>query len=658
MAHFKLLPLRAPSPNKMTDIASKVSKVVVVASEMLQQPPRYAIERGALSVNPQVINALTANATSHTFSVLPPFEDVFWSRYVLWQCTTGLAVNLTYFNYTGVDIPAGGLRLFTPGDLWALAPFPNTQLITAIQASFNSGTVTTQLNDTLDVQLRMCALWGNNSLRFAPHKMDRYALATDAMGSQSAPIAGYEGTVDSSTVPNACGADFWFTDATGNPIVPGAVVGNVTYDASGQPTNTAGIIQGTSYSYIVYLKVKSVEPLWMSPLIFSDVMESGTAITGIKTASFVFNLQRPSAARYLRYNGAGNIAGAPILGQTGFRITNLDFADSFAQSDSKLILKFLTAPLSLPKAPASVIPYMDVPRYPFAGTLKAQPLAANIMNLGYDLTGNNLITIASTVITFQQIPDLLAVFVRPANDDYSFGGLCDRFNQARWLFPILNVNITFNNRSGLLASATQQQLFDMTRANGVRDVDWNMFRGWAVSGGKRVALAGSPILLRPTDWGLDEAMAPGLNGAWSFQITVQCYATVVVPPALPTPANNGIGPGFTPEIMVVPYNSGFFVTRGGESERVMGVLTPAEIIGSATAPYIDRSELTRNVGAGMLSLTQHAPGRMIGWHPGARPTPGTTVGGGMPAVPPPVAAAAAALPSRSALMADRFRGMR
>lgn len=632
----------------MTSIASKIQKLVVYDSRMLQNPPRYAIERGALSVNPQIFNALTASSSAHTFSILPPFQDVFWDRYLLWDNTTGIRVTGTFTNLTSATIAPGAQRLFEPGTVWSLAPFPNTQLVTSIQATFNNGTVTTQLNDTLDVQLRMCALWGNNSLRVAPYKMDRFARVSESVGALSSLVAGYEVVTDSGTVPNTGGATFWFTDAAGTPVSVGATdpSGYVIYDYAGQPRNAVAVAANTTIPFTFYLKVRSVEPIWLSPLIFSDVMEDGTAITGIKTASLVVNLRTPAAARYIRYIGP--------VGALQTRISDVSFAPSFAQSNSSLQAVFLSAPLSLPKAPASVIPYIDVPRFPFSGTASiAQVRPANYRNLGVALDAT-LQTITSNVITFQQVPDLLAVFVRPLSDDYTFNGACDAFEQGKWLFPIKGASVTFNNRSGLLASATQEQLFAMTRRNGLRDVDWSMFRGWGISGGNRVQLAGSPLLLRPTDWGLDDAMAPGLNGAWSFQITLQFYATCCIP----SKDDPNYFPNITPEVVIMPYNSGFFVTREGESERVMGVLTQAEIVNSATAPYIDRSELARTVGAGMMSLTQHAPGRMRGWNAPSRtaaPAAGSMYGGGAPggaAAAPPVTKSYYA---PSGLMADRLR---
>jgi len=631
----------------MATIASKVQKLVVYDSRMLQSAPRYAIERGALSVNPQIFNALTASASAHTFAILPPFQDVFWDRYLLWDNTTGIKVECTFTNNSELVIPAGSQRLFEPGGLWALAPFPNTQLVTSIQATFNNGTVTTQLNDTLDTQLRMCALWANNSLRVAPCKMDRYARVSESLGTLSSLVAGYETTVDSSTVPNTGNASYWFTTSAGGEVAPGYIDGDVIYDNSGQPHNRVDIapING-SITFTVYLKVRSVEPIWLSPLIFSDVMEEGTAITGIKTASLVINLRSPGAARFLRYNG--------LPGVSSTTIRSVGWASGFEQTNSSLQAVFLSAPLSLPKAPASVIPYIDVPRYPFSGTASVAQLSdVDYHNLSFH-PERYLHTITSNVITFQQIPDLLAVSVRPLSDDYSFQGKCDPFEQGKWLFPIFRASITFNNRSGLLASATQEQLFHMSRRNGLRDVDWNMFRGWAISAGDRVQTVGSSLLLRPTDWGLDDAMAPGLNGAWSFQITVQFYVTCSIKPLNPLDPL----PAITPEVVVMPYNSGFFVTREGESERVMGVLTQAEIVGAATAPYIDRSELARVVGAGMLSLTQHAPGRMRGWSAVPRaPAPvaggGAMYGGAAPTAPP---ADAPKYHAPAGLMADRLRG--
>lgn len=581
---------------------------------MLQTPPRYAIERGALSVNPQTFAATTASATAHTFTLIPPFVDVFWSRYLLWRCTSTIKITVT--------VPANlvsGVRLMPPG-MWSLAPFPNTQLISTIQATFNNCTVTTQLSDTLDLQLRMCALAANNSLRFAPCKMDRYALYEDAVGALSNITSTFDDATDSTTVPNGAVANWWWVTADGTPCVEGGVAGTASIPGY-NPTMVRGVPTTVAYSAVpytvdLYLRFTSIEPLWLSPLIFSDVMEGGAALTGVKTASVVLNMRTPSAAHILRVAKRDAYPTA---------VTNVSWAPAHPQVDSEMDVYFLTPPLSLPKAPACVIPYMDVPRYPTMGGTPVPQMTYNNLRFNLGMRPEaNLVTVTSNVVTLSQIPDLIAIFVRPRNDDYAFATGINPTQQGRWLLPIYSTSLTFNNRSGLLAGAKQHQLFEMTRANGIRDLDWNVFRGYGMTRQGRVGLAGSPIVLRATDWGIDDALAPGLNGAWSFQVTVQTYAALSIAP--PGTEPDAAPPAIPVDIVIVPFNSGFFITREGESERVMGVLTAREIIQSSSAPYIERGELARTVGAGMLSLTQHAPGRMMGWHAGT-PAPAATAGG-------------------------------
>lgn len=656
----------------MAAIAEKIQKLVVYDSRMLQLPPRYAIERGALSTNPQRFRATTASSTAHTFTILPPYEDVMWSRYILWTCTTGLKIRMRVERGVTLHVP------LLPAGLWSLAPFPNTQLVSTIQATFNNCSVTTQLSDTLDLQLRMCALAANNSLRFAPHKMDRYARYEDSIGASSATTASYDDAVDSTSVPNGAGANYWFCTATGAIAREGDVVATSgAYTISirnGQPCTDQ--YAAADYEVDLYLAYTSIEPLWLSPLIFSDVMEGGAALTGIKSASVVLNMRTPSAAHLLR---VANRQAWPIT------VQSVDWAPGSgaggvglaAQADSTLNIFFLSAPLSLPKAPACVLPYMDVPRYPTAsGTdVRQHSYTALRYNLGLRPEDTNVVPIDSNIITLSQIPDFVAIFVRPRNDNYAFAPGIDAATQGRWLLPIKNISITFNNRSGLLAGATQFQLFEMTRANGIRDVDWNAFRGYGMTPQGRVGLAGSPVVLRATDWGIDDAFAPGLSGAWSFQVRVETYAPQSISPP-------GTGPLVEPppipvDVVIVPYMSGFMITREGETERIMGVLTSKEILSSASAPYIERSELARTVGAGLLSLTQHAPGRMMGWHAGAPPaataapapavTAGVrfaagpasdasrTVGSGAPYDVDLPAAAAYARSYRPSLFADGFR---
>ena len=63
-------------------MATEVSKYSVYDPRVIQQKPKYAVEKGALSVNNVTFNAQTANSSSQQFNVIVPSENVFIDRAV------------------------------------------------------------------------------------------------------------------------------------------------------------------------------------------------------------------------------------------------------------------------------------------------------------------------------------------------------------------------------------------------------------------------------------------------------------------------------------------------------------------------------------------------------------------------------------------------
>jgi hypothetical protein len=199
----------------------------------------------------------------------------------------------------------------------------------------------------------------------------------------------------------------------------------------------------------------------------------------------------------------------------------------------------------------------------------------------------------SQTITLPNIPDLLLVFVKPPQYAESYDG--------DWSLPITSISLNFDNFSGLLSNATQEQLYQMSVNNGV-DMDWSEWSGFSTvqashsgstqtpstSRGGLVGLVGGPLVLRPgRDFALQTGQAPGLVGNFTlqFNITVQ----------------NFTGTSQTPNIYTIPISSGFFETIKGSSRIIKGVLTEQDIL---SAPeHSPSSELERPIGAGRMGMT-------------------------------------------------------
>jgi hypothetical protein len=192
--------------------------------------------------------------------------------------------------------------------------------------------------------------------------------------------------------------------------------------------------------------------------------------------------------------------------------------------------------------------------------------------------------IQSQTITLPNIPDLLLIYVKPGSSTLPS-------TAGDFTLPITNISLNFDNFSGLLSNATQEQLYQMSVMNGL-DMDWSEWSGLGsvpISGtaaapiGGQVGLCGGPLVLRPgRDFALSTGQAPGLVGNFTLQFNLQVQNFVAT---------------CTPNIYTVPISSGFFETIKGSSRIVKGVLTEQDILGAP--PSAPSEELARHVGGAM-----------------------------------------------------------
>lgn len=131
----------------------------------------------------------------------------------------------------------------------------------------------------------------------------------------------------------------------------------------------------------------------------------------------------------------------------------------------RLFFNYIT-PDPLIQVPKSVVyPYYSVDRYPTSNglALTAYGTAAS----------TNSVTQSSANIQLNSIPTKMYIFARQRNQD--------RTAFTSDIFAgITNVSINFDNRSGLLSSATQFDLFKMSQENGM-NLSWLQFSRWVGS---------------------------------------------------------------------------------------------------------------------------------------------------------------------------------
>jgi hypothetical protein len=206
------------------------------------------------------------------------------------------------------------------------------------------------------------------------------------------------------------------------------------------------------------------------------------------------------------------------------------------------------------------------------------------------------------------------------------------WNYANSFLKITNISVNFNNQSGLLASATANDLYTISNQNGSAQT-WLEFNGAvqytgagnvngtpsryqygnAPNGGSTASapeLGGSPyqlpssgslLVLNPT---LNFSLPSYLSASSLGQYQLQFNLTL----------ENQFGYSFTPELCIVTMNSGLFITETGASQIFTGILTKEQVLKTKSenpVAHLDTGEYERLVGGKMGNRGMGAIGKMM-----------------------------------------------
>jgi hypothetical protein len=598
-------------------MSSDIEKLAVLDSRIVQSRPKFAVEKGALSLTNAPFNAIASTSSQMTFNVYVPSENVFLDRKLLWSSSC-----FQQFNVNLAVAPVAGESLCVIGRDLALCALPLNQLCSTMSATINDTTSVINSQDVLREVLRLTDSKGNRLVRTAPTMLDKYASYNDAFGALNNPLGAYNDSTDYDNVQNGAFRRLeWTSDAgavlpattalsTATPAFAGAKYRNVNgvpvcavpfdnalvYVANdivtfggevfravgavpaGQGNPPAGglwVTLGSSSSYLLHVKWTSTEPLCLSPFVFSDECEWDTGLFGLNNIQLIMNFV-PSPSRILRTTSLA-----------GRNIRNIAYNEGAGGVFNGAVVncQFLTPSLDVPLPPKSVVPYMEFPRY--------------ISQDSELIAVGDTVRVNSQTITLPNIPDLLIIYVKSSvgvgkdEGDYYLPIGADRG-------PL---SINFDNFSGLLSSTTKEQLYNMSVHNGL-NMDYSQFCGEARSSapsyagqvesatlnarparqqGQLVPTVGSILVLKPSqDLTLQSGQAPSLVGNFTLQFSLSVKNTTTAP--------------CRAQIYVITANSGFFESIRGSSRIIKGVLSEQDIISAPLAPMGVRSELNRIVG--------------------------------------------------------------
>jgi len=624
-------------------MSADIQKEAIFDDRIIQSPPRYAVEKGALSLTNAPFNAIAATSSQQTFNIYVPSENVFVDRALRWSGTAFYGIQ----TLASQEWLAAGVDYLTPiltyGTDVSLTPLPLNYLCQTMTATINDTTSVINSQDVLMEVMRLTNYKKNLLQRTSPTMLDKYQWNGTGLRTINDPMAGFAEAMNVDEQPNGAFGGFFWTDQFGNNLaLPGAQ--GYTVDAASGTTygtytaqNAAGVSVAVSYvngvpcvnnggvapaaaiQFPLFFGFRSTEKLVLSPFVFADDCEDDTGLFGINNIQLIMNFKSGAALQRIlrvRNNGGQPTTGAASFGGyptgtapvvvPGSLQWNAGATGGVWQS-AVINVQFLTPSLDVPLPPKSVVPYMEFPRY-----------------ITQQQNGNappGVIQLQSQTITLPQIPDLLLIYVKasqangypdPQSAEYGdcYMPIANSFNSS-----IKNpLSINFDNFSGLLSSHTTEELYQMSVANGLQ-MPWNTWSGLAYSenatpagqttfgsglpanpyqvGGSLRPTVGGFLVLKPSkDITLQPGQAPSLVGNFTLQFNLSVV--------------NTFGYTVTPTLYVITANSGFFESIRGSSRIIKGVLSEQDIISAPMSSAQTRSGLNRLVGGLSFSSLANA----------------------------------------------------
>ena len=512
---------------------------------------KFAVVKGAANITPGKYTAISNSNSSVTWNIQTPSEATVLSRRIMIRNTITLAISGTLGQGAGAQD-----LLINYGFTEALGPYPFQSLCNTISMTLNNNTISQSMKDVMFALLRFGdrreAERYNNA---APVGYDSYWNYSDAVGASNSPFGAFNDLSPDESYQGRGVARI--LSITGNTPGPGAK--NIT------------------------LKFETIEPLLLSPLIFSDPKYNNQGFYGIQVMNIVANIG--STNRILR-SAQTTIGGAA---------TNLSvsLAAPSAFDSPQLFIQYYTRQPSDLVPSRNVTHFAEYPRFLSAGQLVIPAATITAGNGANTLSPGVLSSFSSQTISLNSIPDRLIIFARKVLANQTP-------YDADAFFPISRILVNFNNKAGLLSSATNWDLWRYSVESG-SNATWAEFSGLsqkstavsaaqsAVAGLNQIPTSGAPLVLSMGKHiELDDVFAPGSIGQFQlqFQVDINNFST--------TAYNAGEW-----ELVLITQNTGVFVIERGTSQTYTAILSRSDVLAASSQPGYKASDVVRMVGGGV-----------------------------------------------------------
>jgi hypothetical protein len=512
----------------------------------------YGVFSGASQSTFQQYPASSTSTNQICFNCPIPSENTLIDRNIMIKATYKIKISVS-----NVAINSSALN-YSNGECFQA--FPINSSIKTMTASINNTSFSINSQDVLQQLLKLIEPRDLQKFNgFTPTLPDMYFNKySDAIGSKADITGDYK----------ASGFDNMLVPRGSHPlksILVNHYIAGVFKDNSLKST-------ALTDNWDIFLESEFCEPLIISPFqVFSGKSDfNNQALTGITTINIVMNLD-PSLKRFFSTN-------APITNNI-----SISFADTDPITNASLLFNFLNIQETDKIKKRNIVSYIDYPVF--------------VSSDSDTIIAGNTKTIISQNFQINQIPDLFIICVRRPMSSTTI-------RHTNSFLPIRNISLNFNNSSGLLSSASTQDLYRISKINGSQQ-SWLEFWGYAGKANGNIAntaltqylysTSGSLIIINPSrDLSLPYYLSNGSVGSYNIQFKVDVI--------------NNTTDNFIPELVFITANSGIMVNQDGETDIYTGLLTKELVVNSSVKQEgIPSASYNRLVGGGVIDNEDDKP---------------------------------------------------
>lgn len=490
----------------------------------------YAVTESGQQFTSKAWTTTSVSSSSIQFSCPPPSNQIIVDRKVYFQ----LPVRLTFAS----SAPTSANLLQPATD--APRAFPLSGSIDTFNATINNQSVSINLSDVIHPLSRYNSDEKLTQLDYSltPAALDESQDYSQLYGTNRNPLAFYGDSVQQTIMSR----------------------GGFPYT----------IVSNTPSAAVVDMVI--TEPIFLPPFYFGKGNHSG--LYNVNTMDFNITFSNNAGFRMWSHDAisSGTTITSIAIQFSGFTSSSFSYPYDL---QPLMLINYIT-PLDkdlLPFNQPITYGYYDIQRYP--------------TDINNAVSARNTIQINSNNIQLSTVPRRIYLFARDQNSTlYSTCQYPDTY------LSIENVSIQFQNKNGLLASASKRQLYNIAVSNGCNEswTEWSG-QGTYTTGSFASQLSGPGSVLCLTfgkDIQLDALQAPGTLGQYVLQVQVLFK-------------NNSIR-SITPSFYIVVVSEGSFTVTGmGNASTNVGVLSPQDVLNAKQLPMLNYAMVEDHYGGDFFS---------------------------------------------------------